>query len=593
MLDYKNALARIHEAVGPRIYLEIGVRHGDSLRLAGQRTLSIAVDPEMAVPLEVARRCHLERMTSDEFFAGPRVRELLGAQPIDMAFIDGMHLFEYALRDFINIEANAGPRSVIVLHDCLPRDAVTAARERTTDFWTGDVWKLVLCLMDYRPELELSLIDAGPSGLCLIGGLKPGDSTLGDEYSAIVERYVPMGFECWESRRPITFERLGDLETLLAVYGCSEMPKKAGRRRIEQPKPAARLSPVRGTQDAPRLLGVLLCYNDADILADVIDHLADNGHDIIAWDHGSTDDTGRVLDRYRDVLVERRLVPREFDFYQLYPEMSRHLISQYSGRYDWVSWPDDDEILEGPDRCKTYQQHLVEAFALGYSWIRFDNFNYWVTEEDDTTIESPVERIRRYCVFPECAPRIRSWRMTVTNMREFNHNSLQGQEHPARFRLRHYPARTYAKLYRRIFMDRANLQRGIQNVHYNRLLSNLSRVRITADELLYDDHVSELSAEVVFDWLRVYGEPDSSTATRAESAALTVVTAGEGVQPHCIDDLLVNVARRMEAGDRADAVDYYAAWRHRFAENPQMPQFDLVMAQLADSLGPVRPADVG
>jgi hypothetical protein len=138
--------------------------------------------------------------TSDAFFAGSRPHELFGDRPVDLVFIDGMHLFEYVLRDFMNAEALAGPESLIALHDCLPRDAPTASRERTTDHWTGDVWKVILCLLDQRPDLELSIIDVPHSGLCLVRGLNPSDHTLRDNYDAIVEKYQTLGFEIWEAR---------------------------------------------------------------------------------------------------------------------------------------------------------------------------------------------------------------------------------------------------------------------------------------------------------------------------------------------------------------------------------------------------------
>ena len=35
----------------------------------------------------------------------------LGGLPIDLAIIDGMHQFEFALRDFINIEKHSSPQS--------------------------------------------------------------------------------------------------------------------------------------------------------------------------------------------------------------------------------------------------------------------------------------------------------------------------------------------------------------------------------------------------------------------------------------------------------------------------------------------------
>ena len=95
----------------------------------------------------------------------------------------------------------------------------------------------------------------------------------------------------------------------------------------------------------PRCLGVLLCYNDGDLLAESTSYLLEQNHDLIAWDHGSTDETPAILERFRPRLRELRHVPREFDFYELYETMSRHLIDNYVNDYYWISWPDQDEFL--------------------------------------------------------------------------------------------------------------------------------------------------------------------------------------------------------------------------------------------------------
>lgn len=207
MLDYLTVLSDLHRSRRPRTYLEIGVFRGDGLRLASADTLSVGVDPEPVLAVEDEDRWHIEEMTSDAFFAGSRPRELFGNRPVDLVFIDGLHLFEYALRDFFNAERLAGPESLIVLHDVLPIDPVTASRKRTTDDWTGDVWKLVLCLLDRRPDLDLCIIDVPPSGLCLVRGVNPEDTTLKCGYEAIVEQYLPMGYEEWEARVADVLER--------------------------------------------------------------------------------------------------------------------------------------------------------------------------------------------------------------------------------------------------------------------------------------------------------------------------------------------------------------------------------------------------
>jgi hypothetical protein len=124
----------------------------------------------------------------------------------------------------------------------------------------------------------------------------------------------------------------------------------------------------------PRLLGVLLCYNDGDILEDTIMSLLDNNHDVVVWNHGSTDNTKAVLEGFRRELREITDIGRHVEFYDIYPLMSKHLMHNYVDQYDWISWPDQDEILEGPDRGKPYHYCLAEAVESPHNWIQFKDF---------------------------------------------------------------------------------------------------------------------------------------------------------------------------------------------------------------------------
>lgn len=259
----------------------------------------------------------------------------------------------------------------------------------------------------------------------------------------------------------------------------------------------------------PRCLGVLLCFNDGDLLEESLTHLLDQDHDLVAWDHGSTDETASVLERFRPHCREIRSVPREFDFYELYPAMSRHLMENYTAEYDWISWPDQDEFLEGPARDRTYHDYIVEAHESGVDWIRFQNFNYWWTDEDDPSIPETTRRVRRYSLWPDCPPRVRSWRARVTNIRRFNHNSLDGTPSPRPFNLRHYPMRSPAQMETRVRRDRAAIRRGNLNFHYENMGRRLESLRIPASALHLDDGVSELDPDPIFDWRSIYGrEPE-------------------------------------------------------------------------------------
>jgi len=188
---YRDVLRRLHELVGPRTYLEIGVETGATLAFAKTSERVLGIDPDLSKLrrelLPPSARVFHE--TSDAFFARQTRAELLGAHHVDLAFIDGMHLFEFALRDFVNVEAWSTPRSVIVLHDCLPLLPVTASRERRTKFWVGDVWKVVAILRRYRPELRIKIVATAPSGLCVVRGLDPSSTVLRERLGAIIEEY--------------------------------------------------------------------------------------------------------------------------------------------------------------------------------------------------------------------------------------------------------------------------------------------------------------------------------------------------------------------------------------------------------------------
>jgi glycosyltransferase involved in cell wall biosynthesis len=260
-----------------------------------------------------------------------------------------------------------------------------------------------------------------------------------------------------------------------------------------------------------RLLGVLLCYNDGDLVEEAVRHLREQGHDLVVWDHGSTDQTPEVLRELRPELMELTTVPRSVDFYTLYPAMSEHLLSEYVPRYDWVSWPDQDEFLEGPDRGRSYREWLEEAIASPYDWVRFNNYNFWWTAADDPAAPTVVGRVRHYSLFPDCAPRIRSWRASATNVREFNHNPPKGQQYPRLFNLRHYPMRSEEQMRRRLAVDRAGLRRGGSNYHYDNMSSWPERLAIRPEQL-HCDRGGELDPTPVFDWRSVYGNEASRTA---------------------------------------------------------------------------------
>jgi len=196
---YLDLLSRIHKELAPGTYLEIGIGAGTSLALAGPHTRAIGIDPDPELLKALPASVQVYRETSDEFFARRSLKEALGGRKLDLAFIDGMHLFEFALRDFINVERNATPDTVVFYHDCYPLDEVTAARNRVTKFWTGDVWKLTTCLRKYRPDLRVCTLAAQPTGLGMVLGLDPASTILRDQLDAILREFIPIQHDALRS----------------------------------------------------------------------------------------------------------------------------------------------------------------------------------------------------------------------------------------------------------------------------------------------------------------------------------------------------------------------------------------------------------
>jgi hypothetical protein len=191
-LQRHELLRNLHELVRPRTYLEIGVRKGKSLAMSRART--IAVDPFYAIDHEILCDLHLVRTTSDEFFARRHPLAHFDEPVIDLAFIDGMHLSEYALRDVINVERYTHAASVIVIDDMLPRSVEEAGRTRqgaaAHGAWAGDVYKLVDAFRKLRPDLICLEMDTRPTGTVVLMTPDPSASALADHYDTLVADFV-------------------------------------------------------------------------------------------------------------------------------------------------------------------------------------------------------------------------------------------------------------------------------------------------------------------------------------------------------------------------------------------------------------------
>jgi hypothetical protein len=198
---YLQWLKEAQQLLASQMYLEIGTHAGDSLKMIACD--AVCIDPNFTISTNVLmrrRNTHFFQGTSDEFFADASLVKRILPNGIDLAFLDGLHLYEALLKDFINTERNiSSDDSMIVMHDCLPLNERMAERvrrngdeselEEIRDFWTGDVWKVVLILKKYRPDLNICYLDCGPTGLVVCTSLNRSNILLANDYDRIVEEF--------------------------------------------------------------------------------------------------------------------------------------------------------------------------------------------------------------------------------------------------------------------------------------------------------------------------------------------------------------------------------------------------------------------
>jgi hypothetical protein len=199
---YLNFLGWLHSEVLVDWYLEIGCRMGDSF--APVRSKTIAVDPFFRAEINIIGQkpaLHVFQATSDAFFeSGFLARNDIR---LSLSFLDGMHLFEYLLRDFMNTEAASDPRGVIMMHDLVPHNLAMTTRDLTAirGAWTGDVWKFLPILQRWRPDLTLTMLNLRPTGVLCASNLSPGNRVLQENYDAIVAEFLEQDIETYGVER--------------------------------------------------------------------------------------------------------------------------------------------------------------------------------------------------------------------------------------------------------------------------------------------------------------------------------------------------------------------------------------------------------
>jgi tetratricopeptide (TPR) repeat protein len=192
---YLDLLANFHAWLQPAAYVEIGVEAGRTLVIAQPPTSAVGIDPEPDIKFPLPETTQVFSLGSDQFFEQHHLPDVIGHATIDFAFIDGLHVFDQALRDFMNVEKYSHPNTVVVIHDCLPLDSASSNPNRTTNFWSGDPWKVMAVLRKFRPDLTCFTLPTSPTGLGVVTNLNAGNRVLHESYDEIIASYQEKDYD--------------------------------------------------------------------------------------------------------------------------------------------------------------------------------------------------------------------------------------------------------------------------------------------------------------------------------------------------------------------------------------------------------------
>jgi hypothetical protein len=156
-----NVLAKGLDA---RRYLEIGIFEGKTTERIEVRE-RVGVDPAPKFDLEkLPKGFSVFAMKSDTYFDSLDVESTF-----DLAFLDGLHTFEQTKADLFNALVHI-PTGVILIDDTVPLDEDAGLPDRSETnarrlasgsklgSWMGDVWKLVIYIDRYLPQLDFRTI---------------------------------------------------------------------------------------------------------------------------------------------------------------------------------------------------------------------------------------------------------------------------------------------------------------------------------------------------------------------------------------------------------------------------------------------------
>ncbi len=251
-----------------------------------------------------------------------------------------------------------------------------------------------------------------------------------------------------------------------------------------------------------RVVAIIAAYNEADIIAQVVADLIDQGIEVYLLDDGSTDGSAARVEPFlgRGVIAIEPLHPpaasaaHSFDLETI---VARKAAVAAGLDADWFINHDADEFRESPWAHLTLRDAIRRVDRLGFNAIDFHSLDFWPI--DDRRPDGDVRAAFTHCsaAAPYDRLQIRCWKkipgVHVDLASSGGHDvRFDGRRvFPIRFISRHYPVRGQEHGERKVFAERRGRFRQAErdrgwHVQYDTIEVGASFVRDAGALARYD-----------------------------------------------------------------------------------------------------------
>lgn len=211
-----------------------------------------------------------------------------------------------------------------------------------------------------------------------------------------------------------------------------------------------------------KVLAIIHCYNEEDIIVETVNHLLNNGIDVKVLDNYSTDNSYKLLlDNFKDNdrVMLSQFPEQHTEMYEWKMQLEETEKIAKTFDYDWFIHYDCDEFRQSPWLGYSLREAISFVDYLGYNAIDFCVVNFKLTKETNANL--PIQaRLNRYMFGekPGHKVQVKCWKKcSDINISESGGHKAEFENckvYPIKFLNKHYPMRSVEQANNKVFFDR-------------------------------------------------------------------------------------------------------------------------------------------